>query len=232
MTAEEGFMRAIVDNPDDDTYRLVFADWLEERGDPRGAFIRVQCQIAVTAKEDPVHKVLATQERTVFTPAVRQAFRLPFPEPLHYHFSSASNFRRGFLDKIEISADKLDLFLQHAEALFERMPIQHLAFGPQLTSYYGNTAASDTDTEKVQALLRPLWIRRLRSLEMLSPFSDINAVGSFLATCSQLSGLNRLEFLNSYQYGYGVDEATEQPLHPETQAVLRACFGSRVHWTV
>lgn len=28
-------MRAIVHNPDDDLPRLVFADWLDEQGDPR-----------------------------------------------------------------------------------------------------------------------------------------------------------------------------------------------------
>jgi uncharacterized protein (TIGR02996 family) len=38
---------AVVANPDEDTPRLVYADWLQDRGeDDRAEFIRVQCKIA------------------------------------------------------------------------------------------------------------------------------------------------------------------------------------------
>lgn len=43
---DAAFLQAIIEHPDDDGARLVYADWLEERGDPRGAFIRVQCELA------------------------------------------------------------------------------------------------------------------------------------------------------------------------------------------
>lgn len=45
-TAEQlGFWAAIRANPDDDTPRLVYADWLEEHGDePRAEFIRLQIE--------------------------------------------------------------------------------------------------------------------------------------------------------------------------------------------
>jgi uncharacterized protein (TIGR02996 family) len=48
MTPEQAtFVSQICENPDDDTVRLVYADWLDENGDPdRAAFIRVQVQIA------------------------------------------------------------------------------------------------------------------------------------------------------------------------------------------
>ena len=42
-----GFLRAIIEHPEDDTPRLIYADWLEENGDPdRAEFIRVQCELA------------------------------------------------------------------------------------------------------------------------------------------------------------------------------------------
>jgi carbon storage regulator len=41
---EEPFLRAIAAGPDDEATRLVYADWLEERGDPLGEFLRLQCQ--------------------------------------------------------------------------------------------------------------------------------------------------------------------------------------------
>jgi uncharacterized protein (TIGR02996 family) len=42
----ETFVRALQDDPEDDTTALVFAHWREERGDPRGEFLRVQRQLA------------------------------------------------------------------------------------------------------------------------------------------------------------------------------------------
>ncbi|MGE3803772.1 MAG: TIGR02996 domain-containing protein, partial [Gemmataceae bacterium] len=39
---ERSFMRAIHEKPDDPAARLIYADWLEERGDPRAEFLRVQ----------------------------------------------------------------------------------------------------------------------------------------------------------------------------------------------
>jgi uncharacterized protein (TIGR02996 family) len=49
--AEEGFRRAIQDNPADAAPRLVYADWLEERGDPCGELVRVQCALAEAARK-------------------------------------------------------------------------------------------------------------------------------------------------------------------------------------
>lgn len=42
---EKAFIDDIVQNPEDMTPRLIYADWLEERGDPRGEFIRVQMEL-------------------------------------------------------------------------------------------------------------------------------------------------------------------------------------------
>jgi uncharacterized protein (TIGR02996 family) len=52
MSDEDALLRAIHANPDDDTPRLVYADWLDEHGQPeRAEFIRVQVQIAVSNNE-------------------------------------------------------------------------------------------------------------------------------------------------------------------------------------
>src|SRR5262249_2653590 len=40
---EVAFLEAIRAHPEDDDPRLVYADWLEEQGDPRGDFIRAHC---------------------------------------------------------------------------------------------------------------------------------------------------------------------------------------------
>jgi len=40
MTPDQTFLQDIIAHPDDPAPRLIFADWLEERGDPRSAFLR------------------------------------------------------------------------------------------------------------------------------------------------------------------------------------------------
>jgi uncharacterized protein (TIGR02996 family) len=40
------FLQAIKEEPEDDTPRLILADWLEERGDPRGELLRLQVTLA------------------------------------------------------------------------------------------------------------------------------------------------------------------------------------------
>lgn len=49
---EEAFINKIKENYFDDTARLVFADFLEERGDPRGPFFRLQVQAAQLEQEE------------------------------------------------------------------------------------------------------------------------------------------------------------------------------------
>ena len=63
MAQDEGFLRAIIEEPDDVGLRLIYADWLEERGDPRGEFIRVQCQLEEIDEYDPRFKELKARER-------------------------------------------------------------------------------------------------------------------------------------------------------------------------
>jgi uncharacterized protein (TIGR02996 family) len=46
VTDDEAFIRRIVDSPGDDTPRLVYADWLDERDDPRGAYLRAEVEWA------------------------------------------------------------------------------------------------------------------------------------------------------------------------------------------
>src|SRR4051794_37513477 len=44
MDEEGAFLSAIAADPADDTNRLVYADWLEERGDVRAEYIRLPLQ--------------------------------------------------------------------------------------------------------------------------------------------------------------------------------------------
>jgi uncharacterized protein (TIGR02996 family) len=53
MTTQEAFLQAIGETPQDDTPRLVFADWLEEQGQAqRAEFIRIQPSSSATPGAD------------------------------------------------------------------------------------------------------------------------------------------------------------------------------------
>jgi len=65
MTEERAFLTAILERPDDDTTKLVYADWLEEQGDPRGAYLRLMMKVRqeriVTPKQRQRHKELPAE---------------------------------------------------------------------------------------------------------------------------------------------------------------------------
>jgi carbon storage regulator len=63
---ETPFLRAIEERPDDEAVRLIFADWLEERGDPLAELLRIQCQLAQLPPGDRRRKPLARREIVVW----------------------------------------------------------------------------------------------------------------------------------------------------------------------
>jgi uncharacterized protein (TIGR02996 family) len=56
MSNEAAFLQAIRARPDDDGLRLVYADWLEECGDARAEFLRIECLLRTVAEADPCHR--------------------------------------------------------------------------------------------------------------------------------------------------------------------------------
>lgn len=70
MTEDQAFLQAIAEQPDDDAPRLIYADYLEERGQvERAEFIRVQIELSLVpalewvGDEDADPKVLAWMRR-------------------------------------------------------------------------------------------------------------------------------------------------------------------------
>src|SRR5262249_2972862 len=61
MTHDEAFIRSILETPEDDGVRLIYADWLEEHDNPRGEFIRTQVELSRLSAGDP--RFSALQER-------------------------------------------------------------------------------------------------------------------------------------------------------------------------
>jgi uncharacterized protein (TIGR02996 family) len=119
MTQEQAFLRAISAAPDDDAPRLIFADWLEERCDPRGEFIRIQCCLASMPEDDRRRPTLQEREYNLLN-----QHRATWEGPLRQICKVASiTFQHGFPETIGISSAA---FLTQGDQLFALAPIRGL----------------------------------------------------------------------------------------------------------
>src|SRR5262249_55733501 len=65
MSKEEAFLVALREAPDDDALRCIYADWLEERGDPRAEFLRGECLLAGVSPQDARYVELKARLRAM-----------------------------------------------------------------------------------------------------------------------------------------------------------------------
>jgi len=103
-------------NPDDDGPRRVYADWLIERGDPRGELIVVQCELATAAANDPRRPELERRANELLADAgARWRTELRLPEvKVAGHATNAQLargstlvFRRGLIDEAKLHSAEL-----------------------------------------------------------------------------------------------------------------------------
>jgi len=100
LTPPDLFLQEIIANPGADEPRLIYADWLEERGDPHGQFIRTQCTLAHL---DPYDEFDARREplQTIETDLLDR-FGQRWASPVR-RLVSGYRFHRGFVEQIELS---------------------------------------------------------------------------------------------------------------------------------
>src|SRR5579871_5336089 len=115
MSDEDTFAHSILNNPADDTSRLVFADCLEEHGRASHAeLIRVQCELARLPKRgrEPKEKArrekLAAREKELLRqPEFSSRWPAGMPKPGYEIFKRGSDspkqkYERGFITSIRV----------------------------------------------------------------------------------------------------------------------------------
>lgn len=122
MSADRpALMAAVRAHPDDDTPRLVCADWFEEQGGEanaaRAAFIRTQVARARLAPNDPQQSELQARELRLLK---RHAAAWC---GAHFLFKKV-RFRRGFIEYVHLH---LRHFLHHRRQLFDLEPIRDVS---------------------------------------------------------------------------------------------------------
>ncbi|MBA4062502.1 MAG: hypothetical protein C0501_02125 [Isosphaera sp.] len=120
MTEAEAFLQRVRAFPDDDTPRLIFADWLEEQdgGVARATFIRVQVALTRLGDEaDTVRDRLRAAERDLLD-AHREEWTAAFRG-----LATGLEFRRGFVEEVKVAARP---FVRRAHELFAAAPVRHV----------------------------------------------------------------------------------------------------------
>jgi uncharacterized protein (TIGR02996 family) len=149
---QNALLEAIFATPDDDTPRLVYADWLDEHGEPEYAeFIRLQIECA--KQPNPVlRKPLVRGERVVWK-KLKRKWRDLFAPPT---IVRKDDFHRGFISGSAAGMCRIpvDRFIARSEHLWPRVPIRCV----QLT-------LPPTSSEFPMALFDCASLRRLVRLE-------------------------------------------------------------------
>lgn len=120
MSIDDEFIQTIIANPDDDTPRLIYADWLEEQGDPRGEFIRIQRELAKMTEDDPRRWNLELRQGRLMRRYGWQWWFEPF-NPSH----KPPIFRRGFAEEVLLGATQ---FLERPSEYFAAYPLLRVLY--------------------------------------------------------------------------------------------------------
>jgi uncharacterized protein (TIGR02996 family) len=148
MNTRDALLAAILANPDEDTPRLMFADWLDEHGEPdRAEFIRVQIELArlreaeadlpyafgrhhATGRpaygwrpHDTPERVALLKREAELHDANSAEWRAGIPNYAGGNNGYLRHFRRGFVGEAVTS---LGPFLKDPRALWERQPVETL----------------------------------------------------------------------------------------------------------
>jgi uncharacterized protein (TIGR02996 family) len=120
MTPDDAFLQDIILHPDDDTPRLIYADWLDDHGQAdRAEFIRLQCRLA-RETDQPGADVRAMRLRV---DVLLHQHGRDWAGPVLCSLAQGHGFRRGFVYFVSIA---LEALLGRCGELFEAAPIRHL----------------------------------------------------------------------------------------------------------
>ncbi len=165
----QGFLQAIIENPDDDDVRLIFADWLDEREDPRGEFIRIQVERARPSLDERQQTMNERREAELF-----RAHEKEWVAPLR-PWVREWRFVRGFVEWVRIPAEYV---LRAGRRVFALTPVRGARFNDATEHIAGLAATPELarlrSLDLGYNLLRPEQSKRLAESPYLMQLGSLN----------------------------------------------------------
>jgi uncharacterized protein (TIGR02996 family) len=211
MVQQEAFLQAILEHPEDDTPRLVYADWLEDHGDPtRAEFIRLQIELAHLAADAPERAALVEREQALLREHGRR-----WAEPLR-GLVDGWRFERGFIEGVQVWSFHGEIVENLARALalapvwllsiFDQMPDGDalVAAAPLMARLRGlqiDYTSFYRLSEPVQTLLTSPHVAGLTSLSVVGDRNGTWLTRKALRaiiTSPSLTGLTQLTLLHDW----------------------------------
>lgn len=179
MSEHDLLWAAVLAHPEDDVARLVYADWLEEHGQPtRASFIRHQILAAQAEADSPTARYhtahadrLLLEHRTEWSQSVRSRVL-------------ACDFHRGFIDQVRVD---VATFPTDAPALFAAEPIRSLqpdrwatnALGDSLQPFFASPYLENaTRLDFSQIQVAPVELEPLADCEHLRKITGLVLCGT------------------------------------------------------
>jgi uncharacterized protein (TIGR02996 family) len=193
----DALIAAIAAAPDDDAPRLVYADWLIERGEAVGELIALQCRLGTR----PSAEIAARVEQ------LRRDLQPVWLDPLLAIAPGGYELRRGFVEHAELFVAARTLGEQ-LEQLFSRAPLLRSIGMPGATAHAITAAmarvtslalhelGSDND-DNAAAIAASPHLSRLRRLEITNGRLDDRTVAAF---CGCPAPLEHLRLDASFPY--------------------------------
>lgn len=174
MTDRDALLAAVIANPDEDMPRLMFADWLQENGQPqRGEFVRLQVEGAHAEPFSPQAREYAAAAQRLLNRHLQA-----WTEHIA-NYNVGLQFVRGFVEHVNVNAAT---FARDAAALFAREPVRSV----QIVRFVFTTNPVTLDP-----LFNSPQLTRIARLD----FSKLRNHADYfdqLASCPRLTGLTDL----------------------------------------
>ncbi|MBL8950491.1 MAG: TIGR02996 domain-containing protein [Myxococcaceae bacterium] len=160
---ERHLLDAVLAAPDDDGPRLVYADWLNARGDPRGELIVLQCALERDDLTAPEHVRVRSNQSRLF-----KAHLDLWERPLRALRDGRYTFRRGFAHHARLTgAAPLALEALHEVApLLRHFTIAADRLAELMASDWVEGLQLENGLVDLQSVVRSLRLPRLRRLRL------------------------------------------------------------------
>jgi uncharacterized protein (TIGR02996 family) len=177
MTDEEALRAAVLAHPDDDTPRLVYADWCEDAGQAeRAAFVRAQVEAARAEPHSPTARTAAATAKQLLA---------EYGETWTAHLSEAVSwygFERGFVDEVGLHATLLETGLEGVCAAEPLRRVQLLRGMAQI------------DDAPIEVALSSPRLAQLAALDLRHANLTASVEFETVVECPQLEGVAELVF--------------------------------------